>query len=87
MKEIEWSEAPIDELLWCVYGPDSFPTVFACKIKNHPTEGRVIWGFSVYRRQKGFRTLGQGVSWYLDRDAKLFSSKAEAFAYIASLFP
>lgn len=86
-KDLDWDEAPLDVVLWCVYGPECFPTVFACKVKNHPDSGRTIWGFSVYRRQRGFRTLGTGKEWMLRNDALLFATQADAFSYISGLFP
>lgn len=87
MGEVDWDEAPLNERIWCVYGPECFPTVFACMIKDHPQCGRVIWGYSVYRRAKGFRTLGQGVEWMHRNDGKLFVSYEDASRYIEALFP
>jgi len=53
-----------NRVLWCIYGPDCFPTIFCCKILNHPSCGPTVWGYSVYEGEPGFRTLGQGlVKW------------------------
>lgn len=85
--EVTWATAPIGETLWGVYGPDCFPTVFACRLRDYPGAGRAIWGFSVYRRQRGFRTLGTGKDWAEKNGLRLFLTRAGAFNHIASLFP
>jgi len=87
MGEIAWSSAPADTTLWGVYGPDCFPTIFACRLNDHPTSGRVIWGFSIYEGKPGFRTLGRGRDWADERRLRLFPSREEAFAYVAALLP
>lgn len=51
-----------DRVLWCVHGTSSFPTIICCKIRAHAEYGPTIWGYSVYRRSPGFRTLGQNVN-------------------------
>lgn len=86
MKPINWDDAPLDTALWGVYGPDCFPTVFACKLHHASGYGRAIWGFSVYRRKPGFRTLGEGREWADRHKLRLFASREAAFAHIASLF-
>jgi hypothetical protein len=52
--------------LWLVYGHKSFPTLIACKLdfKTHPYTA--IWGFSVYRRKPGFRTIGRNVDAWIE---------------------
>ena len=52
----------LDRTLWCVYGVTSSPTIICCKILAHAEYGPIIWGYSVYRRKPGFRTLGQNVN-------------------------
>lgn len=79
-------DAPLDVDLWGVYGPDSFPTVFLCRVKDRPTCGRVVWGFSVWKRQPGFRTLGVGDIWATEKDLRFFTSQAAAFAHVSALF-
>lgn len=85
-RELEWDTAPLGEVLWGVYGPDSFPSVFACKILDHPEQGRVLWGFSIYRRSPGFRTLGVSSLWAEQHGLHLFQTQAAAFSFIAGLF-
>lgn len=88
---LEPSTAPTDIQLWGVYGPDCFPTVFACKLKDYPDAHRAIWGYSVYEGEPGYRTLGvdvdKGSVWPRDRNLRLFRYRQQAFDYIASLFP
>jgi len=84
--EVDWDDAPLNTPIWCVYGAECFPTVFACQIKDHPQVGRVIWGFSIYRRASGYRTLGTGREWAVKNDAHLFLTQADAFAHISNLF-
>lgn len=72
--------------LWCVYGPDCFPTVFACQIIPHG-DGAAIWGYSVYRGKPGFRTLGRELSggWIEENDARFFDNQQEALNYLLLL--
>jgi len=60
---------------------------------NHPPGGfgRAIWGYSVYKRSPGFRTLGQSVNanqfgdWVGQNKAKFFLTQEEALKYLADL--
>lgn len=77
-----------DKPLWVVYGHDAFPSILCCKIRhNHADLGPIIWGFSIYKRSPGFRTLGLEVQTWIDRYhmAKFFDDHAEAIAYITKL--
>ena len=72
--------------LWCVYGPDCFPTLFCCKVTMGYDRSLNIWGYSVYRRQAGFRTLGLEVTaWAAKSDAVFFSEHSAAIAHITEL--
>lgn len=76
----------LDTPLWCVYGPDCFPTMFACRINN--ASGRpAIWGYSVYKRSPGYRTLGREVrgGWVEEHNAKFFTSQDNAIDYLREL--
>ncbi len=42
--------------LWIVYGRECFPQLLCCKLNM--TETLDIWGYSIYKRSPGFRTLG-----------------------------
>jgi hypothetical protein len=84
---LTWETAPAGVDLWGVYGPDCFPTVFACQMHNYEAGRRAVWGYSVYKGEPGFRTLGVGASWATQHDLRLFRTRDEAFDYIAALFP
>lgn len=84
---LTFETAPVGVQLWGVYGPECFPTVFACKMLDYPSGMRAIWGFSIYRRQPGYRTLGQNKEWAEKNGLRLFASQQEAFAHIAGYFP
>ena len=72
--------------LWCVFGPESFPTLFCCVIREN-VGAPVIWGYSVYRRKPGFRTLGQELdAWLAERKGDnplFFASLSEALLILA----
>lgn len=88
--------------LWCVYGYDFCPQVMACKISRAHIEaakaagrdyvhmGPAILGYSVFKRQPGYRTLGQDLAHWLNshethKTAKFFISQREALAYLSDL--
>jgi hypothetical protein len=54
--------------LWCVYGHTAWPQVFCCKITNADRFGPTIWGYSVYRRKPGFRTLGKNLAEWIHQE-------------------
>lgn len=80
--------------LWVVYGPKCSPTFIAAKLRAY-TEKHVllpigysgpvvcIWGYSVYKRVPGFRTLGISVT-ELEKP-HLFADQDEALAYLKKL--
>lgn len=74
-----------DKPLWCVYGPDSFPKMICCKISN--ASGRLtIWGYSVYRRSPGFRTLGLNLDeWATENNAVFFADQNHALGHLKKI--
>jgi hypothetical protein len=71
--------------IWCVYGPDSFPTVFCCQL-THSCGSLNVWGYSVYRRSPGFRTVGRELAgWVAEKGAVFFAEQSGALAHIAKL--
>jgi hypothetical protein len=86
MAKLSWEDAPVGIVLWAVYGPSSFPTVFACRMRDYDYADRAIWGFSVYKRIPGFRTLGVGRDWAEKNDLHIFEGRQEAFDYIGAMF-
>lgn len=71
--------------LWCVYGYDCFPEIMACKLNYNG--GLNIWGYSVYKRQPGYRTLGQDVQKWMKRYimVKFFAKQEDAIMFISNL--
>lgn len=76
-----------DISLWCVYGYDCFPEIIACKLHNHGEYGINIWGYSVYKRKPGYRTLGRQVGEWMEQHkmVKFFDNKEDALAFIGKL--
>ncbi len=75
-----------DKPLWVVYGHDAFPSLLCCKLVSR-AEGVVIWGFSIYKRSPGFRTLGLNVQEWMSRfdKVKFYDDHDEALAYLKKL--
>jgi hypothetical protein len=79
--------------LWCVHGFDCFPEIFCCMIRPHAEYGPIIWGYSVYEGEPGFRTLGMNVNtWMQELRVKFgcdlfefYDDHAEAIARITQL--
>lgn len=82
-----------DKPLWCVYGPECFPTVIACKVNNASGMGAAIWGYSVYKRKPGYRTLGQDLKRWVEEKTEeaqgdepvFFDIQLAAFDYLRGL--
>lgn len=72
--------------LWCVYGPKCFPSMICCKV-NESAHGQIIWGFSIYKRSPGFRTLGITVETFGNKHEifEFFNDHDEAIAYLRKL--
>lgn len=77
----------LDKPLWCVYGPDCFPTVFCFKLHDSGQYGITIWGYSVWKRQPGFRTLGQNLLKWDEKTnkPKYFTKQEDATAYLVKI--
>ena len=67
------------KILWCIYGPNCFPTIFCCKILNHPTCGPMIWGYSVYEGEPGFRTLGENLERWTTAIREMWAEDVEFY--------
>lgn len=57
--------------IWVVYGSTAFPSLLCCKI-NHCQGVACIWGYSVWKRVPGFRTLGQHLSQWVEKSELCF---------------
>ncbi len=85
--------APADVPIWMVYGPVSMPSLVCVRIKEYPPNyvkqgdpaSRAVWGYSVYKRKPGFRTLGVGRAWVEEHEARFFADQADALAHLAKL--
>lgn len=68
--------------LWCVYGPDCFPSLICCRIKDGN-----IWGYSVWKRQPGFRTLGISLEAFAkERETpRFYAAQADALERLAKI--
>jgi len=60
--------------LWVIYGYDCFPSILCCKINNGN-----IWGFSIYRRSPGFRTLGMNLETWYNEEGKAHTQMVPEF--------
>lgn len=76
----------IDQPLWCVYGYDCFPSIICCKVSK-AAGSPAIWGYSVWKRVPGFRTLGQDLDHFCSRHemARFFNEQEKAIAYLAKI--
>ena len=64
-----FNSATHNKILYCVYGYKCFPQILTCKIINSDDYGPIIWGYSVYKRKPGFRTLGQQLEKWIEQNA------------------
>jgi hypothetical protein len=85
------ASGPIDplehpgEVLWAVYGPPCCPTIICCKVLRGQ-DGYYIWGYSIYRRQAGFRTLGTEYrNWQREHNARFYLHRELALDYVREL--
>ncbi len=84
-----------DKVLWCIYGPERFPTLFCCKILDDihwHSPVPAIWGYSVYEGRPGFRTLGRHLTEWIkeiknryEADPIFFDQQDEALAYLSKI--
>jgi len=84
--EVELNIVCSDQPIWCVYGYKDFPSIMCCIIKDSGDliPSPVIWGYSVYKRVPGFRTIGDYVvNWRKNKDiVKFFVDKQDALNFI-----
>lgn len=86
-----FDEANWNKPLWCVYGPDCFPSVLLCKLsdKAGPQYSPSIWGYSIYKGVAGFRTLGRYLETWMEEDANegavFWDEKRYALAHLDAI--
>lgn len=66
--------------LWCVTGPLCAPSVFCCMIKTYKEYGPAIWGYSVFKGQPGFRTIGQDLRAWKTAEAECWDNHPRFYA-------
>lgn len=61
--------------------------MLCCIVRDHPTCGLTIWGYSVYRRSPGFRTLGLSLKeWRKEVESpKFFEHQVHALSHLADI--
>lgn len=75
----------LNKVLWCVYGHPFWLKIICCKLNDlYSASDPNIWGYSVWKRQPGFRTLGIKLSEFTGREdmAHFFTDQEHALAYI-----
>lgn len=50
-----------NQLLWFVYGEINSLYIDAVRLRVSSEFGFIVWGYSVYRRSPGFRTIGSSL--------------------------
>lgn len=86
------SQYALDRLLWYVRGHTTGNVyIDAVKVRHYPDCQPAVWGYSVYRRSPGFRTIGGSpryhqVEYGFDVSA-LFDNREEAIRYYKSVRP
>jgi hypothetical protein len=65
--------------LWFVYGVNCFPSIICCTLKKSDDDKIILWGFSIYKRSPGFRTLGVEVNTWVKRQKDLFGHELFEF--------
>lgn len=97
---VNWADANNHgKPLWIVHGDKCFPQLLCAKLRAYTTKYQLlpagvagprvcIFGYSVYRRQPGFRTLGVNVDEWVKRSSfkpAFFDVQDEALAMLRKL--
>lgn len=72
------------QVLWLVWGSEEFVHMDTVKLIDCQSQwGICVWGYSVYRRSPGFRTIGQSLASMLKEHSvvKLFVDQTEAIEF------
>jgi hypothetical protein len=78
----------LDRPVWVVYGHECFPQLVCAKLNIPPADGHVcIWGYSVYRRKPGFRTLGIRLGTFISEHnvCELYENQDEAIERLRAM--
>ena len=85
--------------LWVVFGEECFPEIICCKLMAYSESHALlpigtksphvcIWGYSTYRGESGFRTLGANLKMWSSRSGLgplFFDTQAEALDKLREL--
>lgn len=77
-----FESAPSNVPIWCVYGDDNWLKFGVFRKRDYPGRNSALWGYSVYRRQPGFRTLGVGPDWCIENKCRFFANQDDGLAYL-----
>lgn len=74
--------------LWCVHGHEAHPAIHCLKLKMSPSSANfklTVWGYSVYKGEPGFRTLGKSIEVFSAEKKLLlfFVNKQDALDYLS----
>lgn len=94
MKKLEIVELAVDpndpqnlnKVLWCVHGHDAHPSVHCLKLKTcSGMSGHFVWGYSEWKRQPAFRTLGISLEAFMANKhvVLFFTAKEHALMYLS----
>lgn len=76
----------LNRTLWCVHGHKAHPAIHCLRIKaSQNMKGHFVWGYSVWKGEPGFRTLGVSVEkFHENKDLHLyFPEKQDALEYLS----
>lgn len=88
-KAIDPSDANYHNIpLWCVHGHEAHPSIHCLKLKMSPAVTNfqlTVWGYSVYKGEPGFRTLGKSLTAFSEGKKLLlfFACKQDALDYLS----
>jgi hypothetical protein len=62
-------KVPCRTRLWVVYGGECFPRMLRCMISYRHGNGKpCIWGWSIWKRNSGYRALGQDLAGWIEKE-------------------
>lgn len=71
--------------LWFVYGSEFYPQMLCAKLSD-TAGGLAIWGYSVWQRQPGFRTIGMNFStWNVYSMCFVFDQQQDALDFLKTI--
>jgi len=86
-----------EKTLWVVHGPTCQPSIVCAQLRAYSADFNLlpvgqagdhvcIWGYSVYKRVPGFRTLGIRLSKFEgEHKARYYTEQEEALSYLRKI--